>query len=186
MPASSRRCRGPACVRRDIFPQRHQEPDRPTTPIVTSYANIGQATTYGVESFVAYNPIDALTLRADYTYTMAEDDIIHEELLRRPKNKATLQGTWQVTEAASLTSTVLYVGPYLDFNRAGTAMDLPANGYVLVNVAGNYDLGHGVTAFARINNLLDRHYQAPLGFERPGLGVFAGVRVALDTGLGGK
>jgi vitamin B12 transporter len=152
----------------------------------TSYANIGRATTYGVESFVTYKPIDVLSFRADYTYTLAEDDILHEELERRPKNKATLEGTWQVTEAASLTSTVLYVGPDLDSNRAGTAADLPANGYVQVNVAGNYDLGHGVTAFTRIDNLLDRHYQAPLGFERPGLGIFAGVRVAFDTGLGGK
>ncbi len=157
-----------------------------TNALGTSYANIGKATTYGVESFVSYKPIDALSLRADYTYTLAEDDILHEELERRPKNKASLEGTWQVTAAASLTSTVLYVGPDLDFNRAGTASDLPANGYVQVNVAGNYDLGHGLTAFARINNLLDRHYRAPLGFERPGLGAFAGVRVAFDTGIGGR
>ena len=44
----------------------------------------------------------------------------------------------------------------------------------------------GVTAFARINNLLDRHYQDPIGFQHPGLGVFAGVRVAFDTGSAGK
>jgi hypothetical protein len=31
------------------------------------------------------------------------------------------------------------------------------------------------------DNLLDRHYQDPIGFLRPGLGVFAGLRVAFDT-----
>ena len=38
----------------------------------------------------------------------------------------------------------------------------------------SYDLGNGLTAYARIDNLLNRHYQDPIGFLRPGLGVFAG------------
>jgi vitamin B12 transporter len=58
---------------------------------------------------------------------------------------------------------------------------LIAKGYTLVNLAGSYDLGHGLTAFARINNLLDQHYQDPTGFLHPGLGVFAGLRMAFDT-----
>jgi outer membrane cobalamin receptor len=33
----------------------------------------------------------------------------------------------------------------------------------------------------RIDNLLDRHYQDPIGFLRPGLGIFAGVRMAFDV-----
>jgi hypothetical protein len=34
---------------------------------------------------------------------------------------------------------------------------------------------------AEINNLLDRHYQNPIGFLQQGLGVYAGIRVAFDT-----
>lgn len=152
----------------------------------TSVVNIGRATTYGAENFVSYKPWDKLTLRADYTYTIAEDDILHEELLRRPKDKASLNGTWQVTEAAALTATILYVGPWIDDNRDDTASGLTANGYTLVNLAGSYDLGHGVTAFARINNLLDRQYQDPIGFQHQGLGVFGGLRVALDAAAWGR
>jgi vitamin B12 transporter len=144
----------------------------------TSYANIGRATTDGVESFVAVRPVEPLTLRADYTYTHAEDDILHQELPRRPKDKASLNATWQVAGKASLSATVLYVGPWEDVNRAGTVSGLIANGYTVVNLAGSYDLGHGLTAFARIDNLLDRRYQDPTGFLRPGFGVFGGVRVA--------
>ena len=58
---------------------------------------------------------------------------------------------------------------------------LGASRYTLVNLAGSYDLGHGVTAFARIDNLLDRHYQDPIGFLHQGLGVFGGVKVAIDA-----
>ncbi len=149
---------------------------------VGTYANIGQATTEGVESFVSVKPWEPLTLRADYTYTHAEDDVLQEELIRRPKNKASLSGIWQVTSAAQLSATIVYVGPWVDNNRDFTNLTpIPVPGYVLVNFAGSYDLGQGVTAFARINNALNVHYQDPLGFDRPGLGVFGGLRVAFDV-----
>jgi vitamin B12 transporter len=67
-------------------------------------------------------------------------------------------------------------------NRAGTVTGLRSDGYVVANLAADYDLGHGVTAFARIDNLLDRHYQDPIGFLRPGLSAFAGIKVAFDAG----
>jgi vitamin B12 transporter len=147
----------------------------------TSFENVGRATTYGVESFAVYTPWDPLTLRADYTFLIAKDDILNQELLRRPKHKASVNAAWHITEAAVLSATFLYVGPSVDVNRAGTVSGLQANGYPLVNLAGSYDLGNGVSAYARIDNLFDRHYQNPIGFLRPGLGVFAGVRVALDA-----
>jgi vitamin B12 transporter len=111
---------------------------------------------------------------------MAKNDILDQELLRRPKHKASLDAAWHVTEAAALSATLVYVGPWRDTNRTGTVTGLTANGYALVNLAGSYDLGNGVSAYARIDNLLDRRYQSPIGFLRPGLGVFAGVRLALD------
>jgi vitamin B12 transporter len=147
----------------------------------TSYVNIGRATTYGVENFVTYTPWEPLTLRGDYTFLIAKDDILDQELLRRPKNKATLDAAWHVTEKAVLSATLLYVGPWVDVNRAGAATGLPANGYTVVNIAGSYDLGNGVSAYARINNLFDRHYENPIGFLQPGIGVYAGIRVTFDT-----
>jgi vitamin B12 transporter len=147
----------------------------------TTLINVGKATTYGVESFLSYKPWERLTLRGDYTFMIAKDDILDEPLLRRPKHKASLNAAWQATAAATLSATLLYVGPWFDTNRVGTESGIKVNGYATVNVAGAYDLGHGVIAFARIDNLLDRRYQDPLGFQRPGIGVFAGVRVALDA-----
>ena len=147
----------------------------------TTYENIGKATTQGFESYIAVTPWSPLTLRADWTYTLAEDDVLHRELLRRPKNKMTLAADWKLTEKAQLTTTLVRTGPWVDVNRAGTVSGVEAKGYTTVNLAGSYDLGDGVTAFARLDNLFDRHYQDPLGFEHPGLGFFAGVRVALGA-----
>jgi vitamin B12 transporter len=148
----------------------------------TSFENIGKATTYGVETFVTYTPWEPLTLHGDYTFLIAKDEILDQELLRRPENKASLDAAWHITEKAVLSATLLYVGPWVDVNRAGTVTGLTGNQYTLVNLAGFYDLGNGLTAYARINNLLDRHYQTPIGFLQPGLGAYAGVRVAFDTG----
>ena len=74
----------------------------------TSYVNIGKATTYGTENYVSYKPWETLTLRADYTYTMANDDITHTELLRRPKHKVSVDAKWQATDALSFTATAVY------------------------------------------------------------------------------
>ncbi len=147
----------------------------------TTLVNVGEATTHGIGSFVAWKPLPTLSWRADYTYTMATDDILHSELLRRPKNKASLGATWQATDPLSLTAGVVYVGPWIDVNRSGTVSGLRANGYTVVNIAGTYDLGDGLQAFMRVNNLLDRHYQDPTGFERPGVGVFGGLKLAYDV-----
>jgi vitamin B12 transporter len=147
----------------------------------TSYANVAKAETFGAESFIAWKPLDRLSLRADYTYTIARDDVLDRPLLRRPKHKASLTAGVQATEALNLSATVLYVGPRVDGNRDFSIQRQKGDGYALVNLAGAYDVGNGVTVFARVENLFDREYEDPNGFLRPGFGAFAGVKVAFDA-----
>ena len=62
-----------------------------TDPVTFSTdVNIGRARTQGFETYLAWQPIDTLKLRADYTYSEAEDLALHKELVRRPKNKASV------------------------------------------------------------------------------------------------
>jgi vitamin B12 transporter len=122
-----------------------------------------------------------LRLRLDYTYTLAMDETLHQQLLRRPKHKASLNGFWGVSEAANLSATLLYVGARTDGNRDFSIPRLKAGAYTVVNLAGTYNLGNGVAAFARIDNLFDRRYQDPTGFLRPGLSAFGGVKLAFET-----
>ena len=142
----------------------------------TTNINVGRATTSGVESFAQWRPSGRLTLRGDYTYTRAWDDILNEELLRRPRNKATLAAEWQATSKATLTATVLYVGPWIDGNRDFTIPRLTAPGYTTVNLTAEHRASAHWTLFGRLTNLLDRHYQDPVGFLAPGLGAFGGVK----------
>ncbi len=145
----------------------------------TTYANVGRASTDGVEGFVAYQPLRQLTLRLDYTYTEASDDVLHEELLRRPKHKGNLNATWQATDALLLNASVLTVSSWVDGNRDFSIPRLDAPGYTTVNLAASFDLSQQLAVFGRIDNLLDRHYENPVGFLQPGIGVFAGIRAKL-------
>jgi vitamin B12 transporter len=145
----------------------------------TSYANIGRARTDGVESFLAYQPFKALTLRLDYTFTEAVDEILNEQLLRRPKHKASLNAGWQATSRLSLHTTVLTVGDWADGNRNFSIPRLRAPGYTTADVAANFDITSKLALFGRIDNLFNRRYQNPTGFMHSGLGAYAGVKVSL-------
>jgi vitamin B12 transporter len=142
----------------------------------TTWANIGRAITHGVENFVAYRPARPLTLRLDYTYTEASDDVLHQELLRRPRHKGNLIATWHASDALLLNLDVLTVSSWVDGNRDFSIPRLQAPGYTTVNLAASFDLSRQLALFGRIDNLLDRRYQNPVGFLRPGFGVFAGIR----------
>ena len=145
----------------------------------TSYANIGRAHADGVESFVEYEPLEALILRADYTYTEATDDVLNQELLRRPKHKASLNATWRPADGFSASATVLTLGSWIDGNRDFSVPRLTAAGYTIVNLAASFDINAHFSVFGRIDNLFDRHFENPVGFLQPTLGAFAGVRVKL-------
>jgi len=145
----------------------------------TTYANVGRASTDGVESFVAYQPVRQLSLRLDYTYTQATDDVLHEELLRRPKHKGNLNATWRASDALLLNASVLTASGWVDGNRDFSIPRLDAPGYTTVNLVASFDVGRQWAVFGRIDNLLDRHYENPVGFLQPGIGVFAGIRTQL-------
>jgi vitamin B12 transporter len=146
----------------------------------TTLINIGRATIDGGESFASFAVTPQIDLRADYTYTVARDDQTGQELLRRPRNKASLTGSWRPLDKLTLAASVIYVGSRLDVNYAGTA-DVRAPPYTLVNLDASYQLTATVAVFARVENLLNEHYEDVVGFLRPGLGVFGGVRVAFDA-----
>lgn len=142
----------------------------------TSLVNVGRAVTDGVESFVSYQPVRELGFRLDYTYTQATDEILNQELLRRPRHKAALDTQWHATSRLSLDATVLSVGSWIDGNRDFSIPRLTAPGYTIVDIAAGYELTPRLSLTARVDNLFDRHYENPVGFLQPPLSAFAGIR----------
>ena len=148
-------------------------------PTGTTWANVGRATTDGIESFIAYQPLAALTLRIDYTFTEAENDVLQQPLLRRPKHRGTFIVNWQATHAWQWSVDLLSVSDWVDVSRDGFMSGIEAPGYTTLNIATRYDLNERLALFGRINNLLDRRYENPVGFLQPSIGAYAGIRVTL-------
>jgi vitamin B12 transporter len=142
----------------------------------TTNINIGRAETYGTESFASLAVTQWFKLRADYTHTTAIDATTGLELLRRPKDKASLTGVWKPIDPWTLSATVLTVSSWVDTDRFGLTPRLTAPGYTVVNVAADYKVNERATVFGRVDNLFNEHYEDPTGFLRPGIGVFAGVK----------
>lgn len=139
--------------------------------------NIGAAKTSGFETFISVAFNERFSVRFDHTITDSVDEATHLELQRRPKNKASLAFIWRPIDDLTLSATLLASGEYQNYNRNGTAI-VTNPGYKIFNLAANYTVAPGVTAFARIDNLTNEQYQDPTGFLRPGLGVFGGIRLA--------
>jgi vitamin B12 transporter len=149
-----------------------------TNATFTSNTNIGRAETSGYEAFASAAVTERLRLRTDYTYTKAIDAVADLELLRRPRHKYSVAAEWYPIDALQLSATWLRVSSWIDGNRDFSIPRLNAPGYTLVNLAANYAVNPYTMVFGRIDNLLNEHYQNPTGFERPGFGIYGGIRVA--------
>ncbi|MFZ0844310.1 MAG: TonB-dependent receptor [Pseudolabrys sp.] len=143
-----------------------------------TYVNIGKALIHGYETFAEAKVTERLRVRGDYTQTVATDATTGAELQRRPRDKLTGTVVWSVSEALTLSTNVIYVGTWKDFDRAGNLLaPADAPGYTVVNLAANYVVDKNVTVFGRIDNLFNKQYEDPTGWMHPGFGVFGGVKL---------
>jgi vitamin B12 transporter len=142
----------------------------------TTYVNVGKAETDGVEAFAAWQILPTLNLRADYTFT--ENDLDQNLLLRRPKNKGTLNAEWQATDSLSFDAALLAVSSWIDGDRAFFTY-VKAPGYMTADISANYKINAMFAVYGRVTNLFDANYQEPVGFLRPGRGFFAGLKASI-------
>ncbi len=95
----------------------------------------------------------------------------------RPKHKASLNGKLASHAAPDLQRH----SPQrkLPGSTATATSPSPASqppGYTTVNLAANFDINRTLCVFARIDNLLDHHYQNPIDFCNPPWGPMAESR----------
>jgi vitamin B12 transporter len=140
-------------------------------------ANVGHAFTSGLEAFAAVNVTERIKVRGDYTFTRAVDATTGLELLRRPRHKGTLTMFWNPIDPLTIAASLIHVGDWIDGSRPDFNR-ITQLGYTVVNLAAQYQVNEYLQAFGRVDNLFDEKYQNPSGFDRPGLGVFAGIKLA--------
>ena len=151
---------------------------------VGEYSNVNQALAHGAEAGVQAKLRARLLLNAAYTYTStqilenpAPINALYnpgQPLLRRPKNSATALLSYLGTRwGGSLAGS--FVGRRPDSDFLGFGIDHAA-GYVRVDFGGWYAVRPRITAYANVENGLDRRYNEVVGYPALPINFRAGVR----------
>jgi len=119
-----------------------------------------------------YTYDDTRVLKAPSAFDPSEQPGNH--LIRRPVNSGslTLNAQWR---RVGVTIGGYFTGVRTDSDFLG--LGLTRNpGYARFDIAGHYELGHGVLLYARAQNLFDKRYQDALGYPALGRDTRVGVR----------
>lgn len=111
------------------------------------------------------------TLRASVDLQSPTDDASGHLLPRRARRHASLSFAQQM---GPVRVTAEWVGSSERFDDA--ANERRMGGYGVVNLAARWVLPHGVTLFARVDNLLDKEYELAADYSTGGTRFFAGLR----------
>lgn len=142
----------------------------------------GKSRRRGLEATLTAALTERWSLDASYTWTDAEDSD-HRREVRRPLHAAALDvtGRWLggrlVVNAGAAYSgerrddAFLSAPPYIERVRLDE--------YTLLTLAASYEIRDGITLYARLENALDEKYEDVFGYNTPGAGMFAGVRMNL-------
>ena len=147
------------------------------TSTVFQAQNISRARMSGVEMRGWLDPIDALHLGANWTYTDATDRIAQDELTRIPAMTWSADIRYDFLRRWRLTVHPLFVGHQEESTGANCRQRVKAYGRLdgSISVQATKELN----LYLRVENLLNRHYSEVLGFPAAETLVFIGGTVEL-------
>ncbi len=162
-----------------------------------NFFNIARADARGLELSLEADLGRGLALDADYTrlhtevldpgFDATEDALFApgRPLLRRPAHAWSAGFAWRSPRSDVITLEGRYVGERQDQDFGDfPAVRVTAPAFFLLDASADVRLlgrdgGDAVAAVVRVENLLDRSYLNPVGFEGRGITVLAGVRASL-------
>jgi vitamin B12 transporter len=137
----------------------------------------------GVETTLTARLSDAWHTTASHTYTDAEEGEPRRREVRRPLHAAAIDLTGRLADGRmTVNLAASYTGSRLDdsFLSAPPFVErVRLDDYTLLALAASYEVRPGITLYGRIENALDEGYEDVFGFDTPGAGAFAGIRVKL-------
>ncbi|GGB71751.1 TonB-dependent receptor plug domain-containing protein [Blastomonas aquatica] len=155
----------------------------PLTGICTNrpsgtYDNVSLARAEGVEFGLTMQPVDALRLQANYTYTDATNRSpgnvnFGRQLVRRPQHSVTALVDYRWGFGLETGVTVTHVGA--NFDNANNSRKV--EGYVLADLRASFPLTDRIDIYGRVENLFDEQYETVFRYGSPGRAGYAGVRL---------
>ncbi len=146
------------------------------------YQNTSRVDNEGVEIFAAWTPVDAFSLMVAYTRTAAEDKDTGVQLIRIPKDRASLTASADLGRRLHFSGTVLYTGAFDDRYFDSTMfipVDARVSSSVVVNLAASFALSERIRLYGRIDNLFDEAYEEVYGYGTAGVSGYGGVKINL-------
>lgn len=135
--------------------------------------NIDKSSSKGVELSVSVNPVEFLSVFANYTYTISKDDKTDEDLLRRPRHKYSAGISVLIMQKTDVSLTYDYTGKRYDtYNYIPVKVD----SYSTVNAVVNINATENTTIFVRIDNILNKEYEEVKGYDAGGINVRCGLK----------
>ena len=157
------------------------------TPLTSQYVNVNKAIAHGAEVTLGARLRDTLRLDASYTYDSTQiliaplafdpTAVAGQPLLRRPKHAGSLLLNYSGHRWGGILSGS-FVGPRPDSDFLYGAVP-PVDhdsGYALVNLGAWYAVNAHVTAYANVENALDRRYEEVAGYPALKANFRAGMR----------
>lgn len=161
---------------------------------LTNFINLERATARGLEVTTAARPALKLRVAASYTFLRsrleradASSAEVGLALLRRPRHSGTFEIGWvdskfDLSLEGSLLGRRRDIDPVSGARFNATRQPIFNDGYAKLNATGSYHFTNRVTAFARIENLLNQDYQEILGYPAYRLNFRAGLRLRIGGG----
>ncbi len=137
---------------------------------------MGRARSRGIEATLAWQGA-RLEMRAAGTLLDAEDRDSGLDLLRRPRQSASVVLTARPGDAWTVSLTGVWVGERPDVDPA-TFGRVANPGYTRLDLAARWQLDGRLAPYARLENLADREYAEALGFPAPRRSLVGGLAVS--------
>ncbi len=160
----------------------------PDTFLYTARNASGTSHRKGVEGSMTARLGEHFDLSGSYTFTDSSEPQAlggHEDELRRPRHMAAADLNYVfAANRANVNLGVTYTGERDDVFFPPFPADsevVSLDSYTLVNLAASYRFGGGTELYGRIENMFDEDYEDIYGFSNPGIGAFAGLRIALGN-----
>ncbi|HEB56255.1 MAG TPA: TonB-dependent receptor [Gammaproteobacteria bacterium] len=130
--------------------------------------NIGKAQIDGLEIEHDLN-LNAWTLLTRFTLQKAIDASDKSDLLRRPRQKLSMQLRRQLNNRGSIGAEWIYASERKDYGNVNL------DAYNLVNLSGRYQVRKGTWLEARLENLFAADYQLVKNYNTPGRSIYVGI-----------
>lgn len=151
----------------------------PRTDICTNrpsgtYDNVALARANGLELELSIRPVDALTLRANYSFIDAKNRANGLKLARRPNHSVNASLDYKWAFGLKTGATITHVGS--SFDNATNTRKL--EGYVLVDLRASFPVMDHLEVYGRVENLFNEQYETIFRYGTPRRAAYAGVRLS--------